>query len=582
MDVGEVRAPIYSGPILQAPRDGYQLKIKLADHVRGRATADGLRSLTDVDLSDVLEIADAEGLQFEPLLRSDPAKIQRMLNRAARRSGKAQPDLLGMMRVITPNAQPWELERIGQALQNLPQVEYAHIQFLAPPPPGDLSPPTSDHTSSQGYLEADPGLNAEGAWAQGVFGDGVRFSDCEYGWDYDHEEYNDLTIGAEPGQTIHPTVYIYSWDDHGTAVFGESIATDNGYGVTGISPGVSTFTYPEWTVEEDFRRETAIANSIADSAPGDVILLEMQTVNFGNSYGPAELDPDVFNIVQAGTQSGVVVVGAAGNGNQNLDSGTYSTYMGWGDSGAVIVGAGSADTNHDKLSYSTYGSRVDVQGWGYSVFSTGYGDAYLYGGDEHQSYTAMFSGTSSASGMVAGVACLIQSRSVALNGVGLAPTITRQIMKDTGLPQGAGGNIGPVPDAGAAVAAVGPYTDDPWLDLGLGLAGSAGEPVMTPSGPLAYGSNYSMALSNAKTLSNCWLVVGLTNQSIPFKGGTLVPTDDLILGPYPTGFGGSYTETGVFPPGIPPGSKLYFQWWVRDASGPAGFTASSAFEGTCQ
>lgn len=64
MDVGQVRAPIYVGPELLAPRGGYQLKIKLADHVRGLATADGLRSLTQTDLSDLLEIAATEGAAF--------------------------------------------------------------------------------------------------------------------------------------------------------------------------------------------------------------------------------------------------------------------------------------------------------------------------------------------------------------------------------------------------------------------------------------------------------------------------------------------------------------------------------------
>jgi hypothetical protein len=581
MDVGAVRAPIYVGNPDFAPRGGYQLKIKLADHIRGRATLNGLQSLNHADLNKLLALAAVEGLQFESLLQTDPALMQEMLDRAARRSGKAQPDLLGMLRVITPTDLPWELERIGQALQDLPQVEYAHIQFLGTPPPGDIAPPTSDHTGSQGYLEADPGLNAEGAWAQGVDGSGVRFSDCEYGWNYAHEEYNDLTIGSESGQTIHPTVYTYGWDDHGTAVLGESIATDNGYGVNGIAPGSTAHTYTEWSVEEGYRRETAIANAIAESSAGDVVLLEMQTVNFGSNYGPAELDPDVYNIVKAGSASGVVVVGAAGNGNENLDSGTYSTYMGWGDSGSILVGAGSPDASHDKLSFSTYGSRVDVHGWGSSVFTTGYGDI-TYGGDNNQTYTSWFSGTSSASGMVAPVACLVQSRSLALNGVGLDPILVRQILKDTGIPQGAGGNIGPLPDAGSAVAAVGPYTDDPWVDLGLGLAGINGEPIMTPSGPLANGTTYKIDLSNARTLSNAWLVVGLSNQSVPFKGGTLVPTDDLLIGPLQTGFGGVATATGIFPANISAGTKLYFQWWVKDAAGPVGFSASNAYEGTSQ
>ena len=48
--------------------------------------------------------------------------------------------------------------------------------------------------------------------------------------------------------------------------------------------------------------------------------------------------------------------------------------------------------------------RVDLQGWGERVCSTGYGDYELVGGDSNQAYTADFAGTSSASPLVAGAA----------------------------------------------------------------------------------------------------------------------------------------------------------------------------------
>ena len=136
------------------------------------------------------------------------------------------------------------------------------------------------------------------------------------------------------------------------------------------------------------------------------MLLEMQTVGAGGGYGPAELDLAVWTVVKAGTDAGVVVVGAAGNGNQNLDSLSYVPYMNRGDSGAILVGAGSSDADHDKLWFSSYGSRVDVQGWGENVFTLGYGLFTSYGGDDRQSYTNDFGGTSSASPFIAS-ACLL-------------------------------------------------------------------------------------------------------------------------------------------------------------------------------
>lgn len=166
-------------------------------------------------------------------------------------------------------------------------------------------------------------------------------------------------------------------------------------------------------------------------------------------------------MVKAGTDAGVVVVGAAGNGNENLDSSTYDEYMQRGDSGAIIVGAGSSNTSHNKLGFSTYGSRVNVQGWGENVFTLGYGYYAAYGGDPLQYYIDAFSGTSSASPFVASACVALQGLSDDLYGVRMGPTELRQLLIDTGIPQGAGGHIGPFPDLVAAIADLRPYAEVP-------------------------------------------------------------------------------------------------------------------------
>ena len=145
----------------------------------------------------------------------------------------------------------------------------------------------------------------------------------------------------------------------------------------------------------------------------------------------------------------------AGNGNQDLDSADYATYMSWGDSGAIIVGAGSNTTSHDKLSFSTYGSRVNVQGWGTSVFTLGYGNFAQYGGDWDQSYTSTFSGTSSASPFIASAAVILQQAALDRTGTILTPLQLRDHLIQTGKPQGSGGNIGPFPDLEVAIDALG-------------------------------------------------------------------------------------------------------------------------------
>jgi|GEM_PF-4388990 len=582
LDAGPLRLPVFAGDEARAPVGGYRLVIKLVDDVRGRALDAGLVSLRGADLSPLTDLASTESLSFRPLIDIAPARVEALVQRASLNSGRAQPDLMAMLVVGVPSDDASELLRLGESLRALPQVEYAHVQLLGCPPPGDISPTTPDLSGNQGYLGTDPGVNAEAAWIQAVFGAGVRVSDCEYGWDYLHEEYNAVDLNPEPGQTIVSDVYGYEWDDHGTAVLGEMVAPHNGYGVRGICPEVELATYPEWTNEGGFRRVASIASAIADSDAGDVVLLEMQTVNFGDDYGPAELDPSVFTLVKAGVDAGVAVVGAAGNGGQYLDGATYASYQGWGDSGAILVGAGSSNTSHVQLGFSTYGSRINLQGWGVGVFSAGYGSFAQYGGDEHQSYISYFSGTSSASPMVVGAVALVQARSIVLNGVGLPPLQVRQILMDTGTPQGGGGHIGPLPHVALALATMGAGFDpDPWVDLGLGLAGVNGVPQQDIVAVLVAGTSFSLTVTSAKPAVAAWWVLGLSNLSAPFKGGTLVPSPDL-LGLSFTGFGGSFGVTGDYPNGIPVGTRFFSQFWMPDPQALQGYSASNALQGTAQ
>jgi hypothetical protein len=235
-------------------------------------------------------------------------------------------------------------------------------------------------------------------------------------------------------------------------------AQPNAYGVRGMAADATIATYPEWTLEAGGgRRVDAIAHAIADSDPGDVVLLEMQVGYLaGNRLGPAELDPNVWNVVRAGGDAGVIVVAAAGNGNEDLDGPDYAFYRNRGDSKAIIVGAGTPNTAHDRiLTYwgSTYGSRVNVQGWGESVVTLCCGGLAMPGNDQNQAYTATFNGTSSASPFVASAAAIIQQAARARTGQPLMPNQLRQLLIDTGIPQGQAtpGHIGPFPNLRAAL-----------------------------------------------------------------------------------------------------------------------------------
>lgn len=120
--------------------------------------------------------------------------------------------------------------------------------------------------------------------------------------------------------------------------------------------------------------------------------------------------------------------------------------------------------------------------------------------------------------------------------------------------------------------------DGLWTSVGQGLAGSAGVPKLAGSGSLAGGTPVSLALSSAAPLAHTWLVIGLDELSAPFKGGTLVPSVDQLLGPVLTDAAGTLVLQGTWPADIAADTAFWFQCWLADAAGPEGFAASHALK----
>ncbi|MEV7004876.1 S8 family serine peptidase [Streptosporangium sp. NPDC051022] len=253
---------------------------------------------------------------------------------------------------------------------------------------------------------------------------------------------------------------------HGTAVAGVIGAQDdNGVGIAGIAPH-ATLHLTGADVPD------VVAYATAHSSPGDVILYETAMVvdTSGRMY-PWELDSGIYDQTVLATAAGVTVVEAAGNGGNDLDDPTdtnATTLMGRPDSGAVIVGAGAppspGGTNCmgstppaelTALSFSTYGSRVDIQGYGACVATLGipgYQDLTPTETNPNKLYTPYFNGTSSASAVVAGVVADLQGVAKAASGV-LTTSQVRSTLKLTGTAQATGDphHIGPRPDLHAAI-----------------------------------------------------------------------------------------------------------------------------------
>ncbi|HVI45129.1 MAG TPA: S8 family serine peptidase [Chitinophaga sp.] len=369
---------------------------------------------------------------------------------------KAQPEpgafdryaFRGMMYVReAPDMSPGDVLNLANEFEKLDMVEYASLEPVTPPPP----PVTPDFTWQQYYKnEADNsdvnvrGINAEYAWSIGVTGAGIRIADIEWGYNRNHED----LIGTTCQEVLPPPNDDFK--DHGTAVAGILMGQKNNFGVTGMVYGADAC----YIVSERVRgRAGGIAEGLTRLRRGDVFLYEMQAWG-ENNYAPADYEQAVWDITKSATDAGIVVVAAAGNGNQNLDGAFYDSYRARGDNGAIIVGAGTK-TARDKASFSTYGSVVHVQGWGDWKVTTSGGGADLFNGGPNAQYTNSFSGTSSASPIVTSAVVAVQSWYKARTGQVLAPRDIRDLLIRTGTSQGSGGHIGPLPNIKAAIVALG-------------------------------------------------------------------------------------------------------------------------------
>jgi len=119
-----------------------------------------------------------------------------------------------------------------------------------------------------------------------------------------------------------------------------------------------------------------------------------------------------------------------------------------------------------------------------------------------------------------------------------------------------------------------------WANLGQGLAGSGGVPVLSGDGDLTAGSPTTLSVAGGPAGAQAWWVLGLTELSAAFKGGTLVPSPDVIVGPVDLGASGALSTQFSWPSGLPSATSLYWQTWVADAGAAQGFAATNGLAST--
>jgi hypothetical protein len=456
-----------------------------------------------------------------PLFTDDPATIRARRMKAEDRVRMNLPDLSLYYRSSVTN--PAAAEEVIQSLNALDEVEIAY--FVPKPEVASITTPaTPDWESLEDYLEIAPGgVDAYAAWTlPGGVGSQAQIIDIEYGWQLTHE---DLSAGA----TAVVIGVINTGDtDHGTAVMGEMLADDNGFGMTGIVPqadfGVSSV------------QTMSVANALYQGAnasdPGDLMLIELHApgphYNFQVredqlGYVPMEYWQSNFDAIVYAYANGVIVCEAAGNGAEYLDGEIYDSVFNrdFRNSHAILCGAGYPPSfgslDRSRLGFSNYGSRVDLQGYGTAVYSTGYGDLYS-GGSQDSWYTSSFGGTSSASPIVTGSAAAVSSVFQEMLGTVVDADSIRNLLVATGSPQQAPQvtqHIGPRPDLRAALALIFDPVDSIWYsDIELHPGESATLPI---------------ELSNSHAVSDIYLPFKLT-------GPATIYIDSITLGPRTASF----------------------------------------------
>ena len=169
------------------------------------------------------------------------------------------------------------------------------------------------------------------------------------------DDYNGYDVADNDNNPNPPNTNL----DHGTHVAGISAAqTNNNIGVASIGFGISVMPVKA-------TRDNNLNGTINNGYDG-VYYAALNGADVINcSWGSSSFSNTNYNIIQMAQNQGSIIVGSAGNSNQNLASNPRypSCYNG-------VICVANTTQSDSKRGSSCYGSRVDVSAPGSSILST--------------------------------------------------------------------------------------------------------------------------------------------------------------------------------------------------------------------
>jgi len=328
-----------------------------------------------------------------------------------------------------PQPGPRLASRLAALIGELLPAERVSVETVVPRLP--LRDGTSVYDAKHLDSASKGGVDVEAVRSlPGGKGEGEALVDVERGWHVGHVEFSHLSgapalvpLGAGVMSTQE------SYVQHGTRALSVAVARENSQWAMGVAPlttDVSLASELRGPTEDDLVAEDGIMEAVVEltrpgRAPGGVILLELEKQAADtwdevpeDVWGPCEMKHEVFEVIQLAVANHLIVVEAAGNGDDRtpksyvLDLDALGTKLLHGDSGAILVGQAFWNgSGHTKIAFGCIGERIDcfATGDGVAAASTTWDSA---AGKWKDDGGIGFTGTSAAAAIVAGCALVVQ------------------------------------------------------------------------------------------------------------------------------------------------------------------------------